>query len=346
MTKILEMKDKLIKFYSANETYAKPVLKFLGCLMLYSVINLNIGFNKTASSAAAVLVLSLVGCLLPVGAITFLAAVVVLIHLLALSVEVALVGAILFVFILVVYYRFSSKAGMLAIVTPVLMKLNIPYIVPIGTGLIRKPYSIIPAICGAIVYYFLKLVKLSAPSLAAVETTMDGEETLKFTTVMNQFISNREMYLFIGLFVLTTIVVYLIRKSNADHAWTVAVVAGTLIQMIGFFVGYIMFDDFGDMLFMILGNIISLLLGFVIRFLFMDLDYARTERVQFEDDDYYYYVKAVPKKMVASKTVSVKTFGNTQMMSKRIEKTKSQVTDLPELDFEEIDILDEILKNK
>jgi hypothetical protein len=35
----------------------------------------------------------------------------------------------------------------------------------------------------------------------------------------------------------------------------------------------------------------------------MNLDYARTERVQFEDDDYYYYVKAVPKKMVAVREV-------------------------------------------
>ena len=29
--------------------------------------------------------------------------------------------------------------------------------------------------------------------------------------------------------------------------------------------------------------------------LFGILDYKHTERVQFEDDDYYYYVKAVPK---------------------------------------------------
>lgn len=30
-----------------------------------------------------------------------------------------------------------------------------------------------------------------------------------------------------------------------------------------------------------------------------NLDYARTEKVQFEDDEYYYYVKAVPKMAVA-----------------------------------------------
>ena len=34
-------------------------------------------------------------------------------------------------------------------------------------------------------------------------------------------------------------------------------------------------------------------------FLF-SVDYSRTERVQFEDDEYYYYVKAVPKVVVAT----------------------------------------------
>ena len=38
----------------------------------------------------------------------------------------------------------------------------------------------------------------------------------------------------------------------------------------------------------------------------MNLDYARTENVQFEDDEYYYYVKAVPKKMIAKEEKVVK----------------------------------------
>ena len=32
-----------------------------------------------------------------------------------------------------------------------------------------------------------------------------------------------------------------------------------------------------------------------VEFFAFNLDYSRTEKVQFEDDEYYYYVKAVPK---------------------------------------------------
>ena len=37
------------------------------------------------------------------------------------------------------------------------------------------------------------------------------------------------------------------------------------------------------------------------------MDYSRTEYVQFEDDEYYYYVKAVPKNTVAVPQKRVKT---------------------------------------
>jgi hypothetical protein len=36
------------------------------------------------------------------------------------------------------------------------------------------------------------------------------------------------------------------------------------------------------------------------------VDYSRVEHVQFEDDDYYYYVKAIPKITVTTPEVSVK----------------------------------------
>ena len=37
-----------------------------------------------------------------------------------------------------------------------------------------------------------------------------------------------------------------------------------------------------------------------------NVDYNRTEIVQFEDDEYYYYVKAVPKNVVAAADKKVK----------------------------------------
>ena len=120
----------------------------------------------------------------------------------------------------------------------------------------------------------------------------EEQSSSKFDISVGQFLGNKEMYLVIVIFVITAIVVYLVRRMEVDNAWTLAIISGALIQIAGLFVGYIVLGVTGKTLWLIAGNIISLLIAFILQFLFMNLDYARTERVQFEDDDYYYYVKA------------------------------------------------------
>ena len=39
-------------------------------------------------------------------------------------------------------------------------------------------------------------------------------------------------------------------------------------------------------------------------------DYTRTERLEYEDDDYYYYVKAVPNALVATSERSINNFSS------------------------------------
>jgi len=51
------------------------------------------------------------------------------------------------------------------------------------------------------------------------------------------------------------------------------------------------------------------------------VDYERTEMVQFEDDEYYYYVKAVPKNLVAIPEKQVKKI-NTQHKKTSVKPTK------------------------
>ena len=56
----------------------------------------------------------------------------------------------------------------------------------------------------------------------------------------------------------------------------------------------------------LLGSLLAIVLAKVIEFFRFCVDYSRTEKVQFEDDEYYYYVKAVPKMVVPMQTRTVK----------------------------------------
>ena len=56
----------------------------------------------------------------------------------------------------------------------------------------------------------------------------------------------------------------------------------------------------------LLGSLLAIVVAKVIEFFRFCVDYSRTEKVQFEDDEYYYYVKAVPKMTVSVPTKTVK----------------------------------------
>lgn len=349
MTSLLEIKDRLIRFYGRYESYLLPVVKFLVAIALFTTINLNIGFMEKISRFPVALILALISAILPVNAMIWLAALVVLADMYALSLEVAVTTLILFAALFFLYFRFAPKDGFAAILTPVCFKLNIPYVMPIGCSLLRDAYSVIAVICGTVVYYFLDGISQNAGTLKSVVTEEGATAPSKFDISVGQLLSNKEMYLVIGIFTIAAIVVYVVRKLEVDHAWTLAIISGMLIELVGLFVGYLVLNVSDKTLGLLIGNILSLLISFIIQFFFMNLDYARTERVQFEDDDYYYYVKAVPKKMVAVKEVTVKHFGNTASMGKRIEHTKQNLTPEEEetsrkVIAKELDIDEDLLK--
>lgn len=350
MTNLLEIKDRLIRFYSKYETYLFPVVKFIVAIVLFTVINMNIGFMEKISRFPIALILALACAILPVNATIWLAAFVVLADMYALSMEVAVTTLVLFAALFFLYFRFAPKDGFAAVLTPVCFKLNIPYVMPIGCSLLRDAYSVVAIICGTVIYYFLDGIHQNSGTLKNV--VADGgtaATTSKFDISVGQLLSNKEMYLVIAIFTITAIVVYLVRRLEVEHAWTLAIISGVLIEVVGLFAGYLVLNVSGKTLGLLIGNILSLLISFVIQFLFMNLDYARTERVQFEDDDYYYYVKAVPKKMVAVKEVTVKHFGNTASMGKRIDRSKRTLTPEEEetsrkVIAKELDIDEDLLK--
>jgi len=343
MTKIIEIKDKVFRFCAEYDSYLKYLYKFLAAFVLFNVINGSIGFMEKISTMPIALLLALICCLLPQSVTILAAGLLVLLNLYALSLEVALVAFLIFVLLFLLYFRFAPQDGMLFILTPIFFKLGIPYILPIGTGLLRKAYSVTAVICGTVAFYFVDGIHHNIPTLGDAVAGGDGGTNVKITVTIGQLLGNKEMFLAVGIFALSAIMVSIIRKLSVDNAWKIAIISGVLVQISGLFAGYLLFNMSDKTAGMIIGNVIAMVLGFVIEFLFMDLDYERTERVQFEDDDYYYFVKAVPKKMVTSTEKTVKHFGPS-FMEKRNERKKEEIkADSKKLIAEELDIDEDLL---
>ena len=340
MTKIIEIKDKVFKFCAEYDSYLKYLYKFLAAFVLFSVINDSIGFMEKISTMPVALLLALICCLLPQSVTIIAAAALTLLNLYALSLEVALVAFLIFVLLFLLYFRFAPQDGLLFILTPVFFKMGIPYALPIGTGLLRNAYSVTAVVCGTVAYYFIDGIHQNITTLGDSAT---DEATVKITVTISQLIANKEMFLTIGIFTLSAIMVYVIRRLSVDNAWKIAIISGILVQVSGMFAGYLLFNISEKAVGMMIGNVVAMALGFLLEFLFMDLDYGRTERVQFEDDDYYYFVKAVPKKMVTSTEKTVKHFGQSFFERANERKKEELKADSKKLFAEELDIDEDLL---
>lgn len=320
MTTLLELKEKLTRFYGKYEVYITPVIKFVMALFTFLMINSSIGYMKTISRVPIALILALVCSVLPLNGLILLAAVVILLDFYALSIEVCIVGLLLFAAIYFIYFRFSPKSGFNAVLTPICFKLRIPYVVSVGTGLLGEIQSVVSVACGVIVYFFIRGVSENKTALSDAAEETDSSVS-KIVVALNQLVGNKEMYLVLVIFIIAAVLVYMIRRQNIEHAWTAALVTGIAFEAIGLTVGYILLGMPGKIAGVIIGSVFSAAIAFVLQFFFFNLDYSRIERLQFEDDDYYYYVKAIPKSLVTEKDMKIKRF-NGKTEKERLDKKK------------------------
>ena len=88
MTTLLELKEKLTRFYGKYDIYITPVIKFTVALTAFLLINHNIGYMGKISSTPIALILALICSILPVGGAVFIGSVLILLDMYALSLEV------------------------------------------------------------------------------------------------------------------------------------------------------------------------------------------------------------------------------------------------------------------
>lgn len=308
MTSLLEIKEKLKSIYSRYEAFILPVIKFLLAFVVFNTLNGKLGYMTRLDNIAVVLIAALMCSFLPVGFIVLFGALFSLMHMYALSMEVALVGLCVYLVMFLLFFRFSPKDTLLVILTPLLCAIKLPYVIPLAAGLLCAPTAVVSVSCGVVVHYLLQTVIAAGP---AVKTLGDDETTGKLRLIIDGIAGNKEMMVVIASFAITVLVVYLIRRMSIDYAWTIAMVSGTMVNIVILLIGDLIYDINISVVGVLLGSLVALVVAKIIEFFRFCVDYSRTEKVQFEDDEYYYYVKAVPKMMVASSAKTVKKI-NTQ----------------------------------
>lgn len=302
MTALLEFKQKIKGFYAQYEMYLLPLLKFILALVYFIWINSNMGYMTALDSIFVVLILSLICSILPTGAMIFAGFVLMIGHSYALGIEVAGFLLVLILFMMILFLRFSNGKNLVLVFAPLAFAFDIPVLLPIGCGLLSSAVSALPAACGVIICYFVRTVHAQSQALLGMDSDIIG----KLTLLSDSLVKNGEMWLTLIAFVAVVLVVNLIRTRTFDYAWRIAIVAGGVIYIVIMLMGSMSLGISIPVVSLIIYTVIAVLVGLILEFFVFGGDYTRTERLEYEDDDYYYYVKAVPKALVATSERSIK----------------------------------------
>ena len=301
MSELLVWREKLQKFYADQALFVDKAIQFILGFVSFYLINQNIGMMKAVATPVVTLALAVICTFLPAGFTAFVAAALVLVHLFKVSLGVMGVTALIFAMMFIFYCRFTPKRALVLMLTPIAFMLHIPYVVPVVCGLAMTPIAAIPVAFGTIVYYMILCVKKSAAAITGAEG-ITGQISLYVKTVFQ----NKALWITVIAFIICILTVYAVRRMSVDHAWKIAVVAGAIVNILVIVVGDIVFDVHTSYGMLMLGSLLAIVIGLILEFFLFSVDYSRTEHIQYEDDDYYYYVKAVPKVSIAVPEKTVK----------------------------------------
>ncbi|MBS6194684.1 MAG: hypothetical protein KH828_03770 [Clostridiales bacterium] len=330
MALLLEFKEKLQQIYAKYSTFIVPVLKFILAMVVFKSINSRLDFVEQLDSIFVLLILSLICSVMPLNLMVTFGLLLMTGQCYGAGLEVAGFAVALVLILVILYIRFTPQDALVLLLTPLAFQMGVPCAIPIGYGLTRTPVSAISAGCGVVVHYFIELVSKNANAFQGTDTEKIAEN-LKF--LLDGLLKNQDMLMNIIAFVAVLLIVNIIRRLPVDYSWQIAIFTGGISYVVIMVAGGLFVDVESPVLPMIAGTIGAVILAVIMEFFLFNVDYTRTEYIQYEDDDYCYYVKAVPKMRIAAKNVKI---------------TKIQEQDYPVPPSEQVDYesrLEESLKN-
>lgn len=312
------IKEFVMRLYSRHERYLTMGLRFLLVICSLFVIRLFVGFSPVFSNPLVIIAAAVIAAFLPLNIDFLLILLVILAHLYAIAPEAAAAGMLIFFVMYLVYFRYTFKYSLAVILLPVLFFVKIPLVIPLLLGCIAAPVTIIPVVFGTIIYF---IISNAAESASLFNSLGGGSGITKMTMLFDSVFMNSAFYLTAVALAVALVLVYAIRRLSVNYAPLVAISAGGLAYILIMLGGYIALNLAGEIsiVSIIIGSIVSIFISYLIQATVFSVDFSRTEYTQFEDEDYVYYVKAVPKVSVSAQEVNVKRI-NVQRMKVRTKR--------------------------
>ena len=298
---LLKVRDRISRFYGEHDTVIRILAKFCMALCAFAMINASLGQVAFLCNPLVTGALALVCAFLPSNSTVMIGAGMILVHFYGISEEAAIAGGGMLIVGMLLYFSIAPHSAVPLILTAITMRMGIPSAAAVLFGLVGGPLSAAGVIFGVFTWYLVEITNKLGGTLESQAADAAEAMVQKMTELMNSVINNREMIVMAASLAVLLWVVWLIRRMAIKYAWMVAAGVGLMVYVgIRCVCGVLLQISFPALTLILDVALAVATAGTAQAFLF-SLDYRRTENVRFEDDEYFYYVKAVPKRKVYRK---------------------------------------------
>lgn len=284
------LKERLKAFYADYSTYILPVVKFAIAMLIYVLINNRIGYLEALNKLYILVILAAISAILPFNGTVLIGIALIVAHCFGLGVETGIFALVLYIVMVLLYFRFVPRDALVLLLTPFAGILHVEAAVPLCLGLVRGPESALSAICGMISWQFVEIVHDEIAPLKEADAGM-----LNVLQSIPKSLFGARLLVMVIAAAATAVLVSMIVRYLTTWTRLTAVLAGTILYLVIMLAGSAASHVSLNYAAVIVGTLVSAVIALAMNYFIYSVDYRQSKFIQFEDDDNYYYVKVIPK---------------------------------------------------
>ncbi len=304
-TALFQVRGLISKYLKRYELYIKVVLKFLAYFVLFRTISGNAAFvgEGIFNSSMVQLVLALVSTLLPSRCGVMIALGICVYNIF----QSSLIGALLMGSMMLVLYismarMFPDQVYFLVLI-PLCIEWNLHLLVPLFAGMYVGVVAVVPVVVGVLMWGLQQII----PAFMTLEMGESLDALPKMisdasTYGIDQITKNEQMVYLLIISSGIILLISLLRKLRLDYARYIALVAGGVLGLVCLVMGKTVGSLSGNTMVMILLSLLVIAGLALLEFLNLSLHYKSAQDLEFEDEDYFYQVRVIPKINPVSKS--------------------------------------------
>lgn len=308
MITLLEIREKIAAFYGKYQKVISAACRFAIAFAVFLVILLQLSTQSGWQILLTALIPAALCVFLPYSAISVFAVVLMVVLAWVLDTGVGIAMLLITLAVILLYFVFRPEYGFLAGFSMFLCMAGIPASLPASAGLLCGPTALIPMLIGVVYYDCTSVIRANFSALSSYSTTMS--ETEKIAYFLEGCLSNSRAMTIAAALSASFLTVWTIRRRPGPRSAGVAVAFGTIVYILAVLAANVLFSVFIDTPGLVAGCVTGTAAAVLITFLRLSVDSSMTELLEYEDEDYHYYVKAVPKLKVEQQSLKVTRITN------------------------------------